>query len=261
MRVIDFHAHAFPDKIAERAVEHLGDYYQVTIPHRGNVSDLLLHAEEGTVEHLVLSSVATKPEVVKINNEWVAGLASEHPDLITGFGSIHAGTADFAAELDRMQSLGLKGVKIHPDFQDFDIDDSRMWPIYEAIGDRFIVLFHVGDIKSQASRPLKMAKVLNAFPQMRVIAAHLGGWSRWDEARECLLKREIYIDTSSTFWCLSKEEIVSLIRFHGVEKVLFGTDYPMISHKNEIANFLSLPLKEWEQERILYTNGKQLLDL
>ena len=160
-----------------------------------------------------------------------------------------------------MQSLGLKGVKIHPDFQDFDIDDSRMWPIYEAIGDRFIVLFHVGDIKSQASRPLKLAKVLNAFPHMRVIAAHLGGWSRWDEARECLLKREIYIDTSSTFWCLSKEEIVSLIRFHGVEKVLFGTDYPMISHKNEIANFLSLPLKEWEQERILYTNGRQLLDL
>jgi len=260
MRVIDFHAHAFPEKIAVRAVEHLEDYYQVLVPNAGDISQLLRHARDGAVEHLVLSSAATKPEVVKVNNDWVASIVSLNPDLITGFGSIHAGTPDFVSELGRMGELGLKGIKIHPDFQGFDIDDPRMWPIYEEIGDRFIVLFHVGDIVSQASSPRKLAKVLDEFPKMRIIAAHLGGWSRWDEAKECLLKRDIYIDTSSTFWCLPKEEIVGLIRYHGLDRVLFGTDYPMVSHKQEIKNIMSLPLTETEKEKIFYENAKGLLD-
>lgn len=261
MKVIDFHAHAFPEKIAQRAVEHLEVYYRVKVPHEGGFSDLLSSAQQAGVEHLVLSSVATKPEVVKNNNDWVAALAAQHRDLITGFGSIHAGTNDFVKELKRMGSLGLKGVKIHPDFQGFDIDDPRMLPIYEEIGDKFIVLFHVGDINSQASRPLKLAKIIEDFPHMKVVAAHLGGWSRWDEAQEYLLKKQIFIDTSSTIWCLSKEQIAELIRFHGAERVLFGTDYPMVSHKEEIENFLSLPLTDKEKEMILFENANNLLNL
>jgi len=261
MNIIDFHTHAFPEKIADRAVENLENHYKVSIPFGGRIADLLKHASEAKIKHLVLCSAATKPEAVKINNDWVAKIAAEHPDLIIGFGSIHAGSLDFAAELERMQTLGLKGVKIHPDFQGFDIDDPRMWPIYEAIGENFILLVHVGDKVFSHSRPHKLAKVIKAFPRMKVVAAHLGGWSCWDEAKEFLLKKDIYIDTSSTFWCLSKEERVALMRYHGTDRVLFGTDYPIRSHKLELEDFLTLPLRDEEKENILYFNAKQLLGL
>lgn len=261
MKVIDFHAHAFPKKIAEKAIENLESHYDVKISCRGGIEDLLQHAREGGIEHLVLLSAATKPEVVKINNDWLASIAAGQPGFITAFGSLHAGTTDFAEELDRMKTLGLKGIKIHPEFQGFAIDDPRMWPIYEAIGEEFIVLFHVGDRFSEASRPRKLAKVLDTFPMLRVIAAHLGGWSRWDEATECLLTREIYVDTSSTFWCLSKEERVKLMRLHGTDRILFGTDYPFTTQKLEIADFLLLPLSDSEKEKILYGNARQLLNL
>jgi predicted TIM-barrel fold metal-dependent hydrolase len=259
MKVIDFHAHAFPEKIADRAVENLENHYQVTIPFGGRIGDLLHYANEAEIEHLVLCSAATKPEAVKVNNDWVAEIAHNHPGFITGFGSLHAGSVDFVEELDRMRALGLKGVKIHPDFQGFDIDDPRMWPIYEAIGDDLIVLFHVGDKIFDHSKPVRLAKVLQAFPKMKVVAAHLGGWSCWDEAKEFLLKKDIYIDTSSTFWCLSKEERVALMRFHGTDRVLFGTDYPIRSHKVELADFMTLPLNDKEKENILYYNARQLL--
>lgn len=261
MNVIDFHAHAFSEKIADRAVENLENHYKVKISNGGRISDLLGSARDGGIEHLVLCSAATKPEAVKINNDWVASIANKQPDFITGFGSLHAGMIDFEKELDRMRDLGLKGIKIHPDFQGFDIDDQRMWPIYEAIGEDFILLFHVGDKISEASKPSKLAKVLDAFPKLKVVAAHLGGWSRWDEAKEYLLKRDIYIDTSSTFWCLSREERVSLMRFHGTERVLFGTDYPIRNHKLELEDFLSLPLSTSERDDILFNNAKQLLSL
>lgn len=261
MQVIDFHAHAFSEKIADRAVENLENHYQVTIPNRGTMEDLLDSAQEGEIRHLVLCSAATKPEVVKINNTWVATKAKENPELVTGFGSLHAGTTDFVAELKRMEELDLKGVKIHPDFQGFDIDDPRMFPIYEEIGDRFLLLVHVGDKISSASKPAKLAKVVKAFPSLRIVAAHLGGWSCWDEARECLLKKDIYIDTSSTFWCLSKDERVELMRYHGTHRVLFGTDYPIRRHKLELEDFISLPLTDREKEDILFNNAKRLLGL
>lgn len=261
MKIIDFHAHAFPDEIAHRAVENLEKHYRISIPCGGKFEDLLHHANKANIEHLVLCSAATKPEAVKINNDWVATVAQKHPHLITGFGSLHAATVDFVEELKRMQALGLKGVKIHADFQGFDIDDTRMYPIYEEIKDRFVVLFHVGDKIYPHSKPSKLAKVLKDFPRMRAVAAHLGGWSCWEEAKEFLLKKNIYIDTSSTFWCLSKEERVALMRHHGTDRVLFGTDYPIRSHELELDDFLKLPFRDKEKEKILYYNAKELLGL
>lgn len=261
MQVIDFHAHAFTEKIAERAVENLENHYQITISNGGTMDALLHSAREGEIKHMVLCSAATKPEFVKVNNDWVANQTKKHPDLVSGFGSLHVGTTDFVAELKRMEALGLKGVKIHPDFQGFDIDDPQMWPIYEEIGHRFILLVHVGDKKFSTSKPEKLARVVKAFPSLRIVAAHLGGWSCWDEAKEFLLQKDIHIDTSSTFWCLSKEERVRLMRYHGTHRVLFGTDYPIRSHKLELEDFLSLPLTDKEKEDILYNNARVLLDL
>ncbi len=256
MPVIDFHAHTFPEKIAHLAVEQLASHYELRVGRKGTLPDLLKSAEEAGVVKLCLHAAATNAEQVKINNDWIARLCSEH---VFGFGSLHIDYQEFVEELDWMHSMGLTGVKFHADFQGFAIDDPKMWPIYEAIGDRFLVMFHVGDRKSDLSNPARLSKVLSDFPEMKAIAAHLGGWSQWQKAGDHILGKDVYIDTSSTTWMLSPEEIAKLIRMHDIDKVLFGTDYPIVSHVQELEAFFKIPLTTGEQEKILWQNGEHLL--
>ncbi|ADG82510.1 amidohydrolase family protein [Thermincola potens] len=256
MAIIDFHTHAFPEKIAHLAVNQLANHYKISIAGMGTLSDLLQSAQEAGITKLCLHAAATNPDQVQINNNWIAKQCS---DNIIGFGSIHVDYPDPFSELDRMETLGLTGIKFHAEFQQFAIDDPRMWPVYEAIEDRFLVMFHVGDRKSDLSHPARLKRVIESFPKMKIIAAHLGGWSKWQEAKDYLLGKDIYIDTSSTTWILPPVEIARLIRSHDINKVLFGTDYPVAKHKQELEAFHRIPLTSAEREKILWKNGADLL--
>lgn len=256
MKIIDFHAHAFPPKIADKAIEQLAYHYQLHITNQGTLDHLLASADEAGVDKIVLHAAATNPDQVRATNEWIAARCSGR---IIGFGSMHADFPDYKQELDRMQVMGLTGIKLHAEFQDFPIDDPRMWPVYEAIGDRFLVMIHVGDRHSDYSSPRRLARVLDTFPGLKVIAAHLGGWSDWDNARRYVLGRDLYVDTSSCTWALPPERVAELIRTHGVDRVLFGTDYPVTSHRDEIMRFMELPLSPEEKEKVLRKNAEGLL--
>ncbi|MBC7765764.1 MAG: amidohydrolase family protein [Hyphomonadaceae bacterium] len=121
-------------------------------------------------------------------------------------------------------------------------------------------MIHTGDVNETYSSPFRLANVLNWFPNLTVIAAHLGGYSKWEEAAEFLHGKHLYIDTSSSIAYLGAEKATKIIRAHGVDKVLFGTDYPKVRHKEELALFLSLPLTEDERRKILYDNAFKLLN-
>lgn len=256
MRIIDFHAHAFPVRIAAKAVEQLSSHYKINIACPGTLRNLLASADEAGVKKIVLLAAATNPDQVQATNNWIAGRCSGR---IIGFGSLHPDYPEIGRELDRMQALGLAGIKLHSELQAFPIDDARMWPVYEAIGDRFLLMIHMGDRHSDYSAPWRLARVLDAFPKLKVIAAHLGGWSSWEDARRYVLGRDLYVDTSSCTWVLPPAEVVALIREHGVDRVLFGTDYPVTSHQDELARFNSLPLTLREKEKILWENAEELL--
>ena len=256
--VIDFHTHAFPTKIAQPAVDQLSSHYKLSVARPGTLQDLLDCAREAGVIKICLHAAATSAEQVEPTNNWIAQQCS---DFIIGFGSLHVEYKDFPTELVRMKSMGLTGIKFHADFQGFAIDDRRMWPVYEAIGDRFLVMFHVGDRESDLSNPARLGRVLDNFPGLRVIAAHLGGWSRWQEAKDHILGRDVYIDTSSTTWVLPPEEVAALIRAHDTERVLFGTDYPIVAHRQELNAFARVPLTREEREKILWKNAARLLGL
>src|SRR5690554_6247226 len=129
-QIIDFHTHVFPQNIAAKAVEHLANYYSLKISQSGLVDDLLRSAIAGNVDRLVVHSTATCPRQVEHVNTWIASISS---DKIIGFGTIHPDFPNIRRELDRIKSLGLKGLKLHPEFQGFEIDEKRMLPIYEAI--------------------------------------------------------------------------------------------------------------------------------
>lgn len=256
--IIDFHNHAFPAKIERKAVRHLERHYSIDIPRIGDMQSLCLSAQNAGIEYLVLHASATHRSQVTSANDWIASFTNSN---IIGFGTLHPDYEDCLGELKRIKELGLRGLKLHSDFQGFNIDDPSMYYIYDALGSNFPLLMHVGDENLDSSSPQRLAKILELFPHITVIAAHLGGYSRWDEARQYLVGKNLYLDTSSTLWKLDPREATAIIREHGADKVLFGSDYPVASHEEELERFLSLPLKEGEREKILWKNGAKILGL
>jgi len=259
-KIIDIHAHIFPEKIAQKATESIGNFYGIPMSGKGTIEDLLEQGNKVNVYRYVVHSTATKVEQVESINEFISQMQLSDERII-GFGTLHPDLPDVQKEVDRLVSLGLKGIKLHPDFQQFNIDDETMMPIYKAAEGRLPILVHMGDARSTASSPGRLAKVLDRFQGLTVIAAHLGGYSRWDESFQYLVGRNLYFDTSSSLWILDKSKAVDIIRKHGVKKVLFGTDYPMWNYEEELKRFESLNLTQEEQELILWKNAAELLNI
>lgn len=259
-KIIDFHAHIFPDNIAEKAVENIGRYYHLSMRGHGTVNALLESGREIGVDSYVVHSSATHAGQVKAINDYIHGVICSHDKLI-GFGTLHSGLEDIALEVYRIISLGLKGIKLHPEFQHFIIDDASMMPVYSAIEGKLPLLIHMGDENQDSSSPLRLARILDRFPDLVVIAAHFGGYQMWDESRKYLIGKKLYMDTSSSLRFLSPEKATGMIRQHGVEKFLFGSDFPMWGHQEELERFLALDLSDNEKTAILYSNGLKLLKL
>ncbi|OQB16079.1 MAG: Amidohydrolase [Firmicutes bacterium ADurb.Bin193] len=252
IKVVDCHTHVFTDKIAQKAVLHLVNHYRMPWSGDGTLTQLLKMAP------VAVFSTATKPEQVVSINDYIASLSDER---LICFGTIHPDFSGCEAEIERISALGLKGIKLHPDFQGFAIDDPRMMRIYDVIGSRLPVLIHLGDENSDYSAPRRLSKVLKEFPSLTVIGAHMGGYMRWDEAREHLIGKNLYLDTSSTLCRISPERMGELIGAHGADRVLFGTDYPARLHKEELENFMKVPLKDSERAKILSLNAISLFNL
>jgi predicted TIM-barrel fold metal-dependent hydrolase len=258
-KVIDMHAHIFPDRIASRAVESIGSYYNIPMSGPGTVEGLLESGGRIGVSKYVVHSSATNVDQVMTINDYVFGVVSANDGMI-GFGTLHPGLADAEAEVARVIGLGLKGIKLHPEFQGFSIDDTDMLPIYKAMEGRLPVLIHTGDENRDSSSPVRLARILDMFPDLVVIAAHFGGYRMWDESSEYLIGRNLYMDTSSALAFLTPEKAVSMIRKHGIRKMFFGSDYPMWDHEEELERFLKLDLNEEERKAILSGNAEHFLD-
>ena len=177
------------------------------------------------------------------------------------FASVHPDYEELISEIKRVKEHNVKGFKFHPDFQRFNIDDKKALYMYECIGSEYPIVFHVGDQKFDFSAPERLARVLEKFPEHKFIAAHMGGYSKWDSEAKYLLGKNLYIDTSSTMHAVSPEKMVEMINLHGADKVLFGTDYPAVNMKYEAEKFMSLDISVEDMEKIMYTNAAKLLKL
>lgn len=257
--IIDAHAHIFPDKIAARAADGISSFYDMRVRFDGTVGSLLEINRKAGVDKAVVQSVATVPEQVHNINDFIAQQVTLHPDKLIGFGALHPDFPDIAGETERIVSLGLKGIKLHSDFQKFNIDDPKAFPIYEAAEGRLPILFHCGDSRYDYSDPKRLYNVMKRFPKLTVIGAHLAGWTKWDEAAELFSGGVIYADLSSSLYAMTPEHAAELIRKLGTKRVFFGTDYPMWDAVEELEHFRRLPLTPEEQEDILARNVLRLL--
>ena len=264
-KVFDVHTHTYPEALAERAVRNLGQFYDFVPEGRGTYADLSGQAGASNVRGFLLFSVATNARQVPKVNDSIAALAKQSRAegfLSVGFAGMHQDYPDFEGEIARCESLGLRGVKIHPDIQGVDIDDPKLLPLYELLEGRMPVYFHMGDDRPQYrfSEPRKLARILTMFPRLEVVAAHLGGYKAQNEALTYLAGREnVHYDTSSALWYLSEEEAARIIHLLGAENVMFGTDYPVMNPASELERFLRLPLTDAEREDILWNNAIRFL--
>ena len=261
MEYFDIHAHVFPVSLAEKAVGWLESYYGYRWEGKGVTDDLLASMDSSAVRRAVIFSSATKPTQVRDVNDFLAKAQRENPGRFFAFGTLHPDYGDLRGELARMRELGLHGLKFHPDFQHFAIDDPRMFRIYELVGDTLPMLFHVGDRASDLSSTRRLAAVLDAMPELRVVAAHFGGYHVWAEARRRLIGRDLWIDTSSTLPYLPVAEAAQMAREHGLDRVLFASDYPAVRHKRAIDDVLKCGFTPEENEKVFHLNAERLLGL
>lgn len=258
MRIIDFHTHIYPEKIAEKATANTCEFYGLNTDLVGTASVLLEEGTKAGITDYVLLPVVIKPEQTRHINDFIIGEVKNHTEF-HGYGALHAAMDKPLDEIDYIIKAGLKGIKLHPDIQGFPADDPRLFPIYGRLQDKLPVLIHCGDPRSDYSHPRRLRHVIDSFPHLQIIAAHLGGWSMFDSAVEYLKYTSCCFDLSSCFQYLSTGQMRAYIDIYGAERILFGSDFPLWNPKKEMETFLGLGLTESEQDKILSENAARLL--
>jgi len=263
--IIDFHTHCFPDKLASKAMEILRLRSGITKPfHDGTVDGLLRLQKADGVDYSVVLNIATNPHQQKNVNDFAISL--KEADGIIPFGSVHPDSPDALDELSRLRENGIKGVKLHPDYQGFFVDDKKMIPIYEKIAELgLITLFHCGfDIgypEPVHCTAEALASVLPVFGNAPVIAAHFGGIWSMPETRKHLAGKNIYLDTAYGYGMLTPRFAKEIIDIHGADKILFGSDAPWNAPSQDIELIKCFGLTEDEEKAVLGGNARKLLGL
>ncbi|MEI6580244.1 MAG: amidohydrolase family protein [Eubacteriales bacterium] len=257
--IIDAHTHIYPDKIAIKASHGISDFYNIRVLYDGTVGKLLEIGNSAGIDKYVVHSVATAPEQVASINGFIASAVAANPDRFIGFATLHPDSKCIAEDVDRAIDMGLSGIKLHPDFQKFNADSSNAMKIYEAIQGMLPLLIHTGDYRTEYSKPYRILNILKAFPTLDVIAAHLGGWSEWGTCAQELAQAGIYVDTSSSQGFMEPSRVRELIDIFGIDKVFFGSDYPMWDAVEELDMLSKILLTQEEKEKVLHLNFERLM--
>ena len=262
-KVADIHAHVFPEKLADKAPASISAFYggMEVACHPATPQRMAFYEQEAGITRFVMSNSATTAHQVRSINDFLPQAVKNIPGAIA-FGSIFPGMDGATEELERAKALGIRGLKVHPDFQKVPLDDPAGVPIYRRAAELGLpVLFHMGDDRYDYSTPERLMNLLRQVPDLQVIAAHFGGWRAWAHSYECPLPSCVLYDTSSTLPMIPRDMVLRMLDRFGPERFLFGTDFPMWSPKEELARFLALGLGEDVNEKILYGNFMKLFDL
>ncbi len=266
--LIDFHSHIFPERIAAGAMRSLSDSivsFQGVRPRhyaRGAYDSLISSMNRSGVDISVIMPIATKPTQTNSINEFAKKLRNER---VVSFGSVHPEQDDWESVLEKLAEDGFKGIKLHPEYQSFFIDSKRSIDILkkaESLG-LFVTLhtgFDEGMPEPMHCQPERLKNVLDYVSGKFIIAAHLGAYKNWDDVEKYLVGTQINFDTAFISPYISPEQCKRIIKGHGADKILFGSDSPWQNPKNECDFILSLSLSEYENNMIFYKNALKILE-
>jgi predicted TIM-barrel fold metal-dependent hydrolase len=229
--IIDVHTHAFPDHLAPRAMAQLqAETDQVIAVLDGTVGDLLKSMDRAGISASVVASIATKASQFDAILRWSDTIRSER---IIPFPSLCPKADGAVEQVRRVAAEEFRGIKLHPYYQQFLLDDERVFPVYAAAEEcGLVILMHCGfDIafpRERVADPSRLVRVLERFPKLRVIAAHLGAWMDWDQVEARLLGRPVYLDVSTCFDFMVREQAERILRQHPPKYLVYGSDSPWV---------------------------------
>ena len=264
----DFHTHIFPDKIADKTIKLLeSNIKEEYRPHkaelRGTLDALKQSMRENNVDISLVLPIATNVKQSTTINNFAASINGI--DGIYSLGSLHPMQSDWESVLYDIKEKGLKGIKLHPEYQQFYIDSKESIQILKKCEELdLITVLHSGkDIGIDPPvhcTPERLSHILDYVKGDKIVAAHLGGWSIFDTAFECLKDENCFVDISSSMMFMSKEQMEQYIAGYGADRVLFGSDFPLWSPAQEVEAFLKLNLKPDDREKIAYRNALGILN-
>jgi predicted TIM-barrel fold metal-dependent hydrolase len=260
--IIDFHTHIWPEKVSQKAKENLESLFKIKMASDPTIDNLLRFMDKNGVNQSIVCAVATRPSQVYAINEWMFKIRSSR---LKAFCALHQDYENWKEEIKRIKDNG-DGIKFQPEFQNFYVDDEKMFPFYEEIQRLNLpVIFHCGEELSGTmlvrSSPNRIVKVKEKFPELKIIAAHFGGFRLWDEVEKYLLGKDIFLDTSYFFSYVPKERVKKMILGHRPDRLLFGTDFPLIDQKDDIDYLNKLEIPAELKDRIFSRNAIELLGI
>jgi len=275
--IIDFHTHTFPDKIASLAVTKLSAEGHIPYYSDGTVAGLKNSMQKAGIDYSVVLPVATNP--LKLNSMNNVSIELNGKNGLIYFGAVHPDAPDWKEELSRIATNGIKGIKIHPVYQDVDINDIRYLRILNFATELgLIVLMHAGDDIGFPGvvrcSPKMTADALKQVGDLKIVLAHMGGWKNWKEVAENLADTSAMLDTSFSLGrikpldnefseeflnLLNEDSFLQLVNAFGSNRILFGTDSPWTDQNESLKAIEKLPLSQSDLQNILYKNAEKLL--
>ena len=264
--VVDFHTHTFPDKIAARTIEYLSKKGNIKPYSDGTLDGLKASMKKSGVDISVVLPVATSPKQVDSINRLSAEQSGK--DGVYFFGAIHPDSENVGEILDFVKRSGLRGIKIHPDYQDAFFDDDRYVKIIaEAAKRDLLVVTHAGIdvgyrdcVHCTPDMILHVMDRLGSLIDNKLVLAHLGGFGLPDEVMEKLVGKPVYMDTAAVL-DLYPDKCLEIMRRHGFDKILFASDLPWADQKKFIDIVKNMHICEADEDRVFYKNALSLLNI
>jgi predicted TIM-barrel fold metal-dependent hydrolase len=259
--IIDFHAHAFPDSLADRAIAHLEKEGTAKAFLDGRVSSLLASMDSTGIGRAVVCSIATKPDQFAPILNWSRQIATAR---IVPLPSVHPRGPDPVGKARLVAQAGLPGIKLHPYYQDFELDDPALFHFFRVLEQMgLLVVCHTGfDFafpRDRKADPVRIVRLLDKFPNLRFVATHIGAWEDWDEVERHLLGKPIYMEISMSLEQLGLTRGRELLTAHPADRILFGSDSPWTSQAETLRLARALDLGPERERLLLGENARALL--
>ncbi len=274
--IIDFHTHIFPDNVAIKAIPLLEQKANIKAYTNGTLADLSKKTKEAGIDYSLVLPVATSAKQTKSINDFAIMINSQNINVIS-FGGMHPDYEDYETELIRLKDNNIKGIKLHPQYQNSFIDDEKYINIIDkAFELNLIVIIHAGiDIGIEGETKATSNRIINMWNSLKhrgiLVLAHMGSWKMWDDVYDNILGKEFYIDTAfsldnviqgnESLELMKEEEIIRFINKHGSDKILFATDSPWAEQKKYLDFINNLEIDENDKKNILGLNAKRLLNI
>ncbi len=262
--LIDTHIHAYTDTLAERVIKKLTETADCPCYTDGTIRSTRDMLRSCGIDYGVLLPIATKPKQQTTINNWAKEVFT---DNIISFGTVHPFAEDAVDELDRIKSLGLKGLKLHNDYQGVFIFDEHCHRIYKRCEELGLpIVFHMGydPVSPMVHRamPYDLIEICEKYPKLNIIGAHMGGNYAWEAVYKYIAGiPNLYLDTAFVAKDIDRELFSQIVKKHGTDRILFASDLPWSNPEEEVALVDGLDIPDSEKDKIFFRNAQSLLEI